>query len=262
MRSMCLTLVVAVALSAFPSIDAPAGGGSISGVITPADRCTRVEALDRKGRDPRKPRIVSGQYDPKTGRFHVTGLADAAYDLRIYLAEGTIEGMDLRPEPGRDDRAFSEQDRKTILTKIEKFPERFSDILRPLYINGNGSHAKVLVEKIRYRSFHSGKAGERNWRVEVWLYDYHYGGWMKRQHGWHVVARVRTNVDMQPAAFRGLTRLFDPKLGGIDIEEGKAVADFRYAIPDKLDMAMGKIPGSIEKQAAEHKKKKEKEIVY
>ena len=261
MRNMCLTLAVAIAISAFPAM-AAAGAGSISGVIAPADRCTRVEALDRKGRDPRKPRIVRGQYDPKTGGFRVTGLADATYDLRIHLADGTIEGMDLRPEPRKGDRPFSEQDRKTILTKIEKFPERFSDILRPLYINGNGSHAKVLVEKIRYRPFHSGKAGERNWRVEVWLYDYHYGGWVKRQHGWYVVARVRTNLDMQPAAFRALTRLFDPKLGGIDIEDGKAVTDFRYVVPEKLDTAMGKTPGSIEKQAAEHKKKKEKEIVY
>ncbi len=262
MRSLCLTVAVAIAISVVAALSASAGGGSISGVITPAGRCIKIEALDRKGRDPRKPRIVRGQYDPKTGRFHISGLADATYDLRVHLTDGSIEGMDLRPEPGRDDRPFGEGDRKTILTKIENFPERFSDIIRPLYMNGNGSHAKVLVEKIRYRPFHSGKKDERNWRIEVWLYDYHYGGWVKRQHGWHVVARVRTNRDMEPAAFRGLTRLFDPKLGGVDIGDGKAVSDFTYAIPEKLDIAMGKTPGSIEKQAAEHKKKKEKEIVY
>lgn len=242
---------------------ATTGTGSISGIIMPPSRCTRVEALLRAGRDPRKPQVFVGEYDGKTGAFRIANLPDGTYDLRLTVPGGTIEGADLRPDkPSRDDREFSDEDRKEILEKIENYPESYLDIHRPLYLVGNGYHAKALVEGIRYREFHSGKPGEQVWRVEIWLYDYHYGGWVKRQHGWTVLARVRTNVDMAPEAFRDLMRLFDPKLGGIDVRDGAAVADVRYEIPEHLDMRMGKTPGSIETQAAEHRKKKEKEIVY
>jgi hypothetical protein len=135
-----------------------------------------------------------------------------------------------------------------------------------LFLVGNGSHAKALVEGIRYRDYHSGQQGDIIWRVEIWLYDYYHGGWVKRQHGWQVVARVRASSgqprDMELKPFLELVRLFDPKLGGITVAQGKAASGLRYDIPEKLDMKMGKIPGSIEKLGEEHRKKRQKEIVY
>jgi hypothetical protein len=246
----------------------PSGEGSIAGVIAPADRCAKVEALCRTAiagkpaPDPRKPYVFPGQYDSKTGAFTIPNLPDGDYDLRLSVAGGTIEGADLRLEPATIDRQFDDDDRKEILGKIENYPDAFMDIQRPLYLEGNGSHAKALVELIRYRDFYSGKAGEQVWRVEIWPFDYYYGGWVIRKHGMAAIARVRTNVDMAPQAFHDLLRLFDPKVGGIAIKDGKPVSDFRYAIPEKLDMAMGKMPGSVERQAEEHRKKKAQEVTY
>ena len=63
--------------------------------------------------------------------------------------------------------------------------------------------------------------------------------------------------------FAPLTWVFAPEIAGIDIADGKSVSGVKYTVPDKIDVSMGKVPGSIEKQIAEDReclrKKKEEE---
>jgi len=237
----------------------PAKTGSISGVIGNPQKCTGVAALARGTGDPRKIKVIRGRYDPATGRFSIAGLAPGTYDLRVYVPGGWIDGANLRLEDRqRTGKPLAEDDIKEILDKIANFPDRFVDIIRPLAVAGTDRHAKVLVEKIRYRQFHSGKPGERVWRVEIWNYTNHYGGWVKDQHGWLVLSRIRAPFGRTTAEYlRNLLWLFDPALGGIRVEKDRAIADFRYRVPDPLTAAMGKVPGGIERLVAEDVKKKQ-----
>ena len=236
----------------------PAKTGSISGVIENPGKCTGVAALARGTGDPRKMKVLRGQYDPATGRFAVGNLPPDTYDLRVYVPGGWIDGANLRPAARQGEgKPIGEDDLKEIVDKIENFPDRFVDIIRPLAVAGTDTHAKVLVEKIRYRQFHSGKQGERVWRVEVWDYTSYYGGWVKEQHGWLVLSRIRAPFGKTTAEdLRNLLWLFDPALGGLRIEKGRAVAELRYRVPGKLTLAMGKTPGSLDRLVAEDVKKK------
>lgn len=265
MKLYWLIFFATAATVAAAATPAKPGNGSISGTIAPAAQCTKVEALSRTGQDPRKPVVYAGTYDSKTGNFTIENLPDGTYDLRLSIENGTIEGADMRLEKPNDDREFSDADRQEILGKIENYPDDFIDIHRSLSVIGNGSHAKALVENIRYRDFHSGGKGEMIWRMEVWLYDYCNGGWVKRQHGWQVLDRIRTGDknDMSNQAFHDLTRLYDQKLGGIDVANSANVSGIKYDIPKEPDMTMGKTPGSIEKQMdADIEKKKTADVVY
>jgi len=237
----------------------PAKTGSISGVIENPQKCTGVAALARGTGDPRKIKVLRGRYDPATGRFHIGNLDPGTYDLRVYVPGGWIDGANLRLEDRqRTGKPLAEDDIKEILDKIANFPDRFVDIIRPLAIAGTDRHAKVLVEKIRYRQFHSGKPGERVWRVEIWNYTNHYGGWVKDQHGWLVLSRIRAPFGRTTAEYlRNLLWLFDPALGGIRVEKDRAITDFRYRVPDPLTAALGKVPGGIERLVAEDVKKKQ-----
>ena len=62
--------------------------------------------------------------------------------------------------------------------------------------------------------------------------------------------------------FRDRADGYDAKLGGIDIANGAVVGDIKYDIPEKPDIGMGKMPGSIEKQMEADIEKKKKEVVY
>jgi hypothetical protein len=243
MKFMVSVLLVLIApLALFAATPKENAAGVITGTISPAAKCSGVEALSRNVPDPRKPQVFAGQYDAATGKFTIPNLPDGAYDLRIKIDGGTIEGVDLRQDKSDDDREFGDADRKEILDKITNYQDDFMDTHRALCLTGNGSHAKALVENIRNRDFHTGEKGEIIWRVEIWLYDYYNGGWVRRQHGWQVVARIRTGDkgDTSNESFRNLLRLFDPKLGGVEVAGGGTVSDFCYNIPDKLDSTMGK----------------------
>ena len=251
---------VALALAAsllFPAALCPAAG-KIAGKITNPGRCLGVAAVRRGGSMTRlKVEALPGTLDKKTGKFVIPGLPEGRYDVRVHVEGGHIDGADLKlDESQQSDEPLTEKDRKAILKKIENFPERYSDILRPLYLQGNHKFAKALVEKIRYRPFHSGAKNARNWRVEIWIFEYYYGGWVKKRHGWKVLARIRSPYQMPRDKFDNLLWLFDPKLGGFDVADGKTTTVPVYALPEKLDMSMGKTPGSVEKLAEEHKKKK------
>jgi len=256
---------VILALAVLAAWQASAGAatkatGKITGKIANPKRCTGVGVVTRGGTKTRlKVTATRGKYDATTGEFEIAGLKDGLYDLRVYVKGGHIDGCDLKMDPSQEsDKPMTKKDREKIMKYVEDFPERFCDILRPMYLEGNHEFAKMLVEKIRYRPFHSGTPGERLWRVEIWVFQNYYGGWRKKQHGWQVLARERATrrTPEEREKFDNMMWLFDPKIGGIEVEDGETTVVKDYTVPEKFDMSMGKVPGSVEKQAEKHKKTK------
>jgi hypothetical protein len=237
-----------------------AGAGAINGVVENGARCKGVSALMRTGLDPRRPEVHQGEYDAASGRFRISGLAEGVYDLRVLVEGGWIDGANLTLEATqKSDEPLTDEARAEILDLINNYPASFQDITRPLAVQGNGRAAKALVELIRYTNFHSGKPGDVIWRVEVWVYEEANGAWVKKPHGWQVLSRVRAPQEMPLNDFLNGLWLFDPALGGIKVTKDRPVVELKYALPAKMDMSMGKAPGSIEQLAGEdQKKKKEK----
>ncbi len=241
-------LLAATAVFALAAADDLPRTGAISGKIENPARCKGVAALDRSLKDPRKLKVYPAQIDKKTGAFTVSGLPPGRYDLRVRVEGGRIDGADLALEKSQhSDDPLTEKDRRKIRDFIENYPDRFCDVLRPLAISGNGKFAKVLVEKVRYRPFHSASKDSRVWRVEIWPFRNAYGKWIKERHGWTVLARVRAPGDMPIKEFHKLVRLFEPELGGIVVDAGKVTDGVEYKIPKKWARGKGLTPGALVK---------------
>ena len=240
---------------------AAAWAGSVSGVITNPGKCAGVSAVLRGGTVTRlKIKEHRGRFDPKTGKFAIGKLPDGVYSLRVRLkGGGMIDGAPMKlDEDETSDRPMTEEDREAIKDFVLNYPVSFCDVFRPIKIEGNGEFARVLVEKIRHRDYHSGKKGDIIWRVEVWKFENHTGAWTRSQHGWVVLARERIPRTMKHDVFRGLRWLFDPKLASSEVYGKDAVRGVKYTIPDKLDASLGKIPGSVHKQIAADRAKRTK----
>ena len=255
----------AAAMALAVAWSASADSASISGIIANPKLCTGVSALRRGGSVTRlKIKEVKGEFSKTSGKFVVGGLEDDEYVLRVHLkGGGYIDGanMVLTVDEQSEKKMLSD-DRKAIKDFIKNYPSRFVDIIRPLRIEGNGDFARVMVEKIRHRDYHSGKQGDIIWRMEVWKFEKLTGEWIRSQHGWHVLARERVSdkgrSSMKHADFAKVRWLFAPELAGFEIVKGKSIAGVKYTIPDKLDMSMGKVPGSIEKQIKEDRERLKK----
>jgi len=232
----------------------------LSGVVTNPDRCVGVQALLRHGegvRYPCLPRIYTGAYDKATGRFRIEGLPPGIYDLRLVMTDGHVDGVDMRLTDDTKE-PFTEDDERAIRDFIANYPDSFNDIHRPVLLRGNGRQAKVLVECIRARQFHSGNPGEIIWRVEVWRFEKHTGAWVRSRRGAETVARLRVVPDggadeLQISAdrFRGLVWLFSPDLGGFEVGPDQTLEGLAVAVPE-VSIANGKVPGSVESQIEEY----------
>ena len=244
-------------------LSAAAWAGSVSGVITNPKQCAGVSAILRGGTVTRlKIKERRGRFDPKTGKFSVKDLPDGVFSLRVRLkGGGMIDGAPMKlDEDEESDRPMTEDDRKAIEDFVLNYPVSFCDVFRPVVIKGNGEFARVLVEKVRHRDYHSGKKGDIIWRVEVWKFENHTGAWTRSQHGWVVLARERIPRTMKHDAFRNLRWLFDPNLASFEAYGKDAVRGIKYTIPEKLDASMGKGPGTVHKQiAADRAKRKKKQ---
>jgi len=243
------------------------GAASISGKITNPGMATGVSAIRRGGSVTRlRIKEYKGKFDRKSGKFVISGLDEDEYVLRIRLkGGGNLDGafMEL-PVDEKSDAKMTEEDRKQIKDFIKNYPTRFVDIIRPLRIAGNGEYARVMVEKIRHRDYHSGKKGDIIWRMEVWKFEKLTGAWIRSQKGWHVLARERVSdkgrKSMNHATFAKVRWVFDAKLAGYEIVGDKSVTGVKYTIPKKIDMAMGKVPRSIEKQIKEDRERLKKKV--
>jgi len=226
------------------------GAGSISGTITPPDRCLSVVAVDRfpKSRSKIPKRLAwptyKGEYDSETGKYTIGNLPDGKYDLIIGVPGGRIEGADLTLEEYERVRSpLTEKDQKQIRDIIKNLPERFCNKWRPLAIDGNHRHAKVLMELIRDRAFHSDRGGEIIWRIEVWKYANMYAAWRQVQRNVKVLRRERFNPGSQ---FFNLLCVFEPKLGAIGVRGGKNVKGVDYEVPEKFDPGKGAVPKRLQ----------------
>jgi len=224
--------------------------GAISGKVTNPKQCKGVRALMRIGpgvKFPSRPKVISGDYDPATGEFKLENLPDGQYDLRLLIDRGMLDGVDLRLDPPKHGaKSFGLKDEEAIREVIANLPSKFVDTCRPIIIHGSGSRARVLVEKIRHTAFHSGRAGETIWRVEVWSFEKRTGAWVKTANR-PVICRVRVPQEMKAERFHDLTWLFSPELGGFEIGEEREIKNLSVTVPKPEDRR-GKLPGSVKKQ--------------
>ena len=238
-----------------------AWAATISGVITNPQRCAGVSAIRRGGTVTRlRVKEIRGKFSPKTGKFVISRLKDGDYSLRVRLkGGGMIDGAPMKlDEEEESDRPLTDEDREAIKDFIVNYPVSFCDVFRPVSIQGNGEFARVIVEKIRHRDYHSGRKGDIVWRMEVWKFEKQTGAWVRCQHGWLVLARERVPRTMKHDTFKNLRWSFDPKAAGLAIVGGKSLANVNYTIPAKLGMNMGKEPGSVHKQIKADRAKRKK----
>jgi len=221
-------------------------------------------------------RRFPGKFDTASGTFTIDGLADGSYDLAVTLAATgpVIEGINLEIEGETDQPSYTlnaatrrivtnnfdvmqyfdpdavvsedEKLRKTLSKlRISKLEAKIASILkarrftnrnRALWLHGTRKDARVLMELIRDRKFHSGK-DEIILRIEVWPFHWAAGGWDKPRKGVVVIDRIRTTRQK----YEKMTRLFDPALGGLKIAYDKDVTK-NYELPAKLNTSMGVVP--------------------
>jgi len=255
-----------------------AAPGRITGTLSPAGKALKVGAVERlpatimKLMDKRH----WGTLDPKTGKYVIEKLEPKKYDLVIETKEGRIEGVtfsvrgesreatyDMNIATGEvkvqrfdinkyieAEQALTDEERNKLIRKklrIDKLLERvkktlsvarFMDNNRPLHVHGTRQRAVVLMELVRADAFYAGKRGEAIWRVESWPFIWMYDVWHKPNKGLKVWQRLRLQGD----DFAKLGYVFDPALGGIEVEAGKDTT-FDYTLPQTLPKSMGKIPG-------------------
>ncbi len=229
--------------------------GDVTGAISPADKvkAESVRLVSRATGETFKP----DSFDAKTGAFAFKALAgDATYDVCIETADGrAIEGIDLeftdarllrmaakRREqlklPAEQTHDFSEDDAKQLEKYVADLDD-FLDIRRPIYIQGHGRRATMLVEGIRRRQFYGQKPDEIIWRIELWYFEFDSGGWQRVANQEHVLRRERMKLD----DWRKISVEYYPQLSVYISPEGKS-EPVKFEIPDKADPACGRPAGT------------------
>lgn len=243
-----------------PLATQPKSGG-ISGKITFTGQISRLQALCRATQKTYEP----AEFDKASGKFVFKDLpGDAAYDLIVKTADGrSIEGIDLSPNDARllrlsDQRRqqlglpperrheFTQDDAKALADFVAKMKD-FMEIRRVLYIRGHGMRAAMLVELMRTREFHS-SGGDIVWRVEVWQFQEHLGGWERLVNTEQVLERKRIKGD----EFKAVSAEYYPQLSIYVDGEGKS-SPVEFAIPAKTDPSCGRpAGGDCELKTAPH----------
>jgi len=161
-------------------------------------------------------------------------LPPGKYDLVILAGERTrIEGFEFAPVlefdpfyPG--DAATDEEAREAITDHIKKSPQYENKVV-PLYLGqgkGDKQPVRVLMMLIRDKvtSYEGDMPGAATMRFEIWQYTWQYGGWAKDKR-----TKVMHRVILHRDELRKWTWLWDPKLGGIEVE--KAPLAIEYQMP-------------------------------
>lgn len=235
-----------------------AAGGTISGTVTNPAECLGVQVLSREGHHPLRPKVIDASYDPRTGSFRTTDLPDGVYDLRLLIKGGVVEGVDMRvPPPGEGEaKPLTAWDEGAIRDYITRPVASFMDIKRPLLVRGHAEQACALVEVVRHRSFYEGRPDDLIWGVEIWYLENQTNAWVRppgARRRRKVLRRVYVPRDIAHDAFEKSICLFDPKLGGIELDAETARRHISVTVPGP-DSAFGKVPGSVRKQIEEDRK--------
>ena len=128
------------------------------------------------------------------------------------------------PEATVDDEV-----REEIDDHIRK-SRHYENKVLPLHIGGDDKVARILVMLIRDKptSYESRMPGAATMRFEVWQYTWKYGGWVKEKR-----TKVLHRVILPRGELRRWTWVWDPQLGGIEIED--APVTIEYEPPDLSD---------------------------
>lgn len=222
--------------------------GQITGTVSSANKVKTLSAVSRlTGKT-----FSAASFDRDSGKFVFKDLPGAArYDLCLLLQDGRrIEGIDLdfvdarmqalaakrRKElglPPEEPHSFAKQDVKALTEFVAKL-EDFMEIRRPLYIQGHGPQATMLVELMRAREFYA-SAGKIVWRVELWYFEYRHGGWERLANQERVLVRER----IDPDAWKKISLEYFPDLS-VAIDEAGASKSIEFKIPDKADPTRGR----------------------
>ncbi len=154
------------------------------------------------------------------------------FDLSAGLAEDApITVTSVPPE-------LTEKDRAWILDWVARL-YTFENKNRVLDMDGNGQHARVLVEAVRDKQ--EGltldvKEPTAFWRVEIYELNKHYGGWSKDK----TTVLFREQVPLR--VFRTYRWTWDKRLGGIVVSAEGTTTVAPCEVPEKLDPAKGRTP--------------------
>lgn len=244
-----------IKLAEDPPVTAAPKAGSVQGTLSPAAKVASVRLTSRVTGQSYKP----DQWDAKTGKFSFDGLAgDATYDLLIQTSDGRqIEGIDLdyvgqrmlrlaverRKQLGLAPEIrhqFTQDDANEILAYMKDLQD-FMDRRRVLYLNGQGRYATVLFEAIRDRDFYARTGDQIIWRVELWYFEFNYGGWEQAAETVRVLRRER----IPQGQYKKLAIEWFPQLSVHLSPEGKAKpVSFEIMPPDPK---RGRVPTGDDK---------------
>ncbi len=205
------------------------GTASVRGEVRSGAPVVRAAALDRSV--PQKIadkevriREYAGTIAGRT--YAIPDLPPRTYDLYFETADGVrYEGVDLRVEGS--EKKLKERDRKAISGRVLRM-KTWSNKKRVLRIEGNGEHAKALVELMRTNpTSYDGKFGGTPvvWRVEIWYYHKLFGTWRREE--WKVLRRFLGT----PEQAKEWKWVFLPELGGVEVKEAELRRDVTLPAP-------------------------------
>ena len=177
------------------------------------------------------PAVDAEAADAGGGRWVFKDLPRGKYDLVILAKDRVrIEGFQYVPVREFDpffprDATTDDETRESIVGQIRKSPH-YENKVEPLYLGGDKKAVRVLVMLIRDKptSYESESPGAATIRHEIWQFSWNYGGWQKEKR-----TKVLDRVLLPRQELRQWTWLWDPKLGGIEVEDQAAKDQVRDA---------------------------------
>jgi hypothetical protein len=169
------------------------------------------------------------------GRWAFKKLPKGKYDLVILAKDRRrVEGFQYAPVKEFDpffprDAATDDETREFIVGDVKNSPH-YENKVEPLYLGGDKKAVRVLVMLVRDKptSYEGDLPGAATIRHEVWQYSWNYGGWQKEKR-----TKVMDRLIMHRDELRKWTWLWDPKLGGIDVQDKPVTVE--YELPDPSD---------------------------
>lgn len=201
-------------------------------------------------------RYKPDSFDKEKGAFEFKDMpGDANYDVCVTTEDGRrIEGIDLdfvdegllRLAEARRDELKMPPDRQHAFTSddaaaLAKFVadlQDFMEIRRPLYIQGHGRRATMLVELLRTREFYS-SGDALLWRVELWYFQENYGAWERVPNQEVVLERKR----ITPKEWKGIDLEFYPQFS-VHVGRMGVAKPMELVIPQAPEASTGRPAGS------------------
>jgi hypothetical protein len=171
-------------------------------------------------------------------------LPKGKYDLVLLAKERMrIEGFQFVPVMEFDpffppDSTIDEEARDFIIDDIKKSPH-YENKVEPLYLAGDKKAVRVLVMLIRDKptSYEQDSPGAATIRHEMWQYSWNYGAWQKDKR-----TKVMDRILMPRDQLRKWTWIWDPKIGGIDVNVQPICVKYDLPNPQTTQKLKGLYP--------------------